>query len=142
MNARISRAQSAVPFKATRVCVESPLSGDIEINVLYADACMLDCLKRGEAPFLGHLLYTRVLNDQLAIDRQAGISAHLEWLRVAEIVTLYTDFGQSHGMRLAADLAFALRIPIEYRELGEGWRERIESARRATPGFFLRQAVV
>lgn len=56
------------------VIVESPYAGDIERNVAYARACIADCLKRGEAPFASHLLYTQpgVLDD--------GVPAEDRWL--------------------------------------------------------------
>lgn len=48
-----------------RVVVESPFAGDIQKNIEYARKCMADCLKRGEAPFASHLLYTQdgILDD-------------------------------------------------------------------------------
>ena len=40
------------------VIVESPYAGDVAANVEYARAAVADCLRRGEAPFASHLLYT------------------------------------------------------------------------------------
>src|SRR5215471_11914863 len=82
-----------------RVCVESPLSGDVTTHVLYADACQFDCLLRDEAPFLGHLLYPRVLDDANEYDRERGINAHMAWLRRADLVAFYVDFGVTRGMK-------------------------------------------
>jgi len=45
--------------KMTRVIIESPYAGDIEVNLKYAKLCILDSLKRGEAPLASHLLYTQ-----------------------------------------------------------------------------------
>jgi len=42
-----------------RVFIASPLRGNIERNQDYATWCMRDSLKRGEAPFVPHLLFTR-----------------------------------------------------------------------------------
>jgi hypothetical protein len=54
------------------VVVESPYAGNIERNLRYLRACMADCLRRGEAPFASHGLYTQpgVLRDELPKDRQ------------------------------------------------------------------------
>lgn len=41
------------------VVVESPYAGDVERNVAYAKRCVLDCLKRGEAPYASHLFFTQ-----------------------------------------------------------------------------------
>ena len=38
-----------------------------------ARRAMLDCLKRGEAPFASHLLYTQALDDSDAAHRKLGI---------------------------------------------------------------------
>ena len=38
-----------------RVIIESPYSGDIPRNLLYARLCVFDCLQRGEAPYASHL---------------------------------------------------------------------------------------
>lgn len=48
-----------------RVIVESPYAGDIERNMRYLRACLADCLRRGEAPFASHAIYTQpgVLDD-------------------------------------------------------------------------------
>lgn len=53
------------------VLLESPYAGNVELNVTYARACMRDCLKRGEAPFASHLLYTQpgVLDDLVPNER-------------------------------------------------------------------------
>ena len=57
------------------VYVESPYAGDVERNVQYARACLADCLRRGEAPFASHLLYTQegILDDLIEGERMKGI---------------------------------------------------------------------
>lgn len=117
-----------------RTCVETPLAGDYERNIMYADACMLDCLERYEAPFLGHLLYPRVLDDTAPRDRARGIAAHLAWLRACDQVVLYVDLGISAGMTEARGLAQELNLPIIERSLGLGWLERIAYL-KPTKGF-------
>lgn len=121
---------------ARRVCIESPLRGDVTRNVAYADACMLDALRRGEAPYLGHLLYPRVLDDGRAEDRELGIAAHIAWLRFADAVIVYTDRGVTDGMRRAIDLAHTIHLVTEYRELGTAWSTRFLGVVRTTDGFF------
>lgn len=119
---------------AQRVCVESPLKGDVERNIMYADACMLDCFARGEAPFLGHRFYPFVLDDDDERDRERGIAAHLAWLRVSELVAVYVDLGISGGMRKAILLARQLELPVIERTLGHGWLQTIGN-KRPTQGF-------
>lgn len=102
-----------------RVIVESPLAGDVERNIAYANACLRDCLLRGEAPFASHLLYARgALDDNDIKERALGIEAGLEWGNVAEATVVYTDLGISVGMRYGVEHAMMLNRPVEYRELG------------------------
>ena len=97
------------------VVLESPYAGDVELNKTYARACMKDCLDRGEAPMVSHLLYTQVLDDTDPVERQQGIDAGLAWRTVAEKSVVYTDLGISVGMQYGIDTAKAAGIPIEYR---------------------------
>ena len=107
------------------VILESPYAGDerpvnpatVEKNVAYARLCMLDCLKRGEAPMVSHLLYTQVLADNDPVERQLGIDAGLAWRKVAEKSVVYIDEGMSGGMWYGIDLARDQGIPIEFRSL-------------------------
>jgi len=119
---------------AKPVCIESPFRGDLKLNLQYADACMLDSLRRGEAPFLGHLLYPRVLDDTRDADRTHGIASHCAWLLLAETVIVCTDLGVSDGMLIAVQLAGDHDIPVQYRTLGRDWTEQ-DPRIGSTPGF-------
>ena len=99
------------------VMIESPYAGDVERNEDYARRCLLDSLRRGEAPMAGHLLYTQVLNDGNESERALGIRAHMAWLRHASKVVVYEDLGVSKGMQLAIDLADTIGIPVVRRKL-------------------------
>lgn len=106
------------------VIMESPYKNADEsehkLNILYARACMKDCLTRFEAPAASHLLYTQVLDDNDAIDRDIGIKAGLAWGRVAEATVVYTDRGISQGMRYGIENARKAGRPIEHRTIS-GW---------------------
>ena len=99
------------------VVLESPYAGNIEANVEYARKCVLDSLKRGEAPIASHLLYTQpgILNDDKPLERQLGINAGLEWTRVADASVVYTDLGISDGMKFGIITAVGAGISVEYR---------------------------
>ena len=101
------------------VILESPYAGDVENNVAYARACMADCLHRGEAPFVSHLLYTQpgVLDDTIPEQRKLGMEAGFEWRRVAELTVVYTDNGISGGMQEGIDRSIEMGIPVEYRSI-------------------------
>jgi len=88
-----------------RVILETPFAGDIEAHVAYARRCLRDCLARGEAPIASHLLYPQILDDSIAAERALGIAAGLGWLRLAEAMVAYIDYGISPGMRAAMEAA-------------------------------------
>lgn len=92
-------------------------------NVVYARACVADCLRQGEAPFASHLLYTQpgVLRDGVPLERAHGIDAGLEIALRADRTVVYTDRGISLGMRYGIQHAEAHDRPVEYRRL-KGWK--------------------
>jgi hypothetical protein len=100
-----------------RVIVESPLAGDFKRNRRYARLCLLDCLRRGEAPYASHLLYPQMLDDEIQEERDLGIQAGLAWGEAGEIRVVYTDLGTSRGMEYGVQAAKALGQPVEYRKL-------------------------
>ena len=106
-----------------RVILESPYAGNVELNERYARACMADCLRRGEAPYASHLLYTQpgVLDDLVPEQRKLGIDAGFAWRDVAEATVVYDDLGISTGMKYGIEHAERGGKPIEYRRLGGEW---------------------
>jgi len=106
-----------------RVVIESPFAGDRERNVEYAKACLLDSLKRGEAPFASHLLYPYVLDDDNQEHRKLGMEAGFAWLSCALASCVYTDLGISPGMAKGVAIAEDYGVPVEYRTLGAPWSE-------------------
>jgi len=97
--------------------LESPFAGNVEANTEYARKCMLDSLKRGEAPMVSHLLYTQVLDDTIPNERKLGIDAGLSWRKVAEKTVVYIDLGISNGMQYGIDDAVKNNREIEYRRI-------------------------
>ncbi len=102
------------------VIIESPYAGPLD-NIWYAQACLLDSLRRGEAPIASHLLHTQVLDDLRPDERELGIEAGLAWYRVAEKCVVYEDRGTSGGMITGIRRAKQFGVPVEYRRL-EAWR--------------------
>lgn len=105
-----------------RVVIESPFAGDTVRNLAYLRAAMADCLRRGDAPFASHGLYTQpgVLDDDKPIERELGIVAGFAWRDVAELTAVYADLGISKGMQYGIDDATRKGRPVEYRTL-TGW---------------------
>lgn len=95
----------------------------LNLHIAYARAAMLDCLRRGEAPYASHLLYTQpgVLDDTVSADRSLGIEAGLAWGKKADATVVYEDLGISGGMALGIATAKAEGRPVEMRRLGLPW---------------------
>lgn len=100
------------------VVIESPLAGDVEGNQRYLSACLLDSLKRGEAPFASHRLYPGVLDDLKPDERALGIKAGLAIAAKLDATIVYTDLGISNGMLMGIEHAQQNGRPIFYRTLG------------------------
>jgi len=107
--------------KMKRVIVESPYQATSQdmftTHLNYARACMHDSLMRGEAPFLSHLLYTQVLNDDDPPQREIGLEAGFLWGFCAELVAVYIDFDISAGMQQGIQRYQQHGIPVEMRSL-------------------------
>lgn len=104
------------------VMLESPYAAangvSVEEHVAYARRCLLDSLRRGEAPIASHLLYTQVLDDSVPAERQLGIDAGLAWRDVAWGSVVYTDYGVSRGMMLGVDAMLSAGKPVDFRQIG------------------------
>jgi hypothetical protein len=104
------------------VIIESPYAGDVDKNIRYARACMRDSLKKGESPFVMHLLYTQegILDDDIPNERNLGIEAGLAWGKQASKTVVYTDLGITPGMEKGIKRAQEEGREVEYREL-DSW---------------------
>ena len=104
-----------------RVIIESPYAGDIDRNTLYARRAMKDSISRGEAPLASHLLYTQpgILDENKPEERKLGIECGYEWMKQADLVAFYTDYGFSPGMNKALDKVVELHLPRIFRRIGE-----------------------
>lgn len=101
------------------VVIESPYAGDVDGNVDYCRECMADSLRRGEAPFASHILYTQpgILNDLIPEERKLGTEAGFAWGEKAALVAFYVDKGWSSGMKAGYLRAISRGSPVEIRSL-------------------------
>lgn len=100
-----------------KVIIESPYAGDMKKNREYARLCLLDCLKRGEAPFASHLLYTQVMNESDPEMRKLGIETGLEFGKCCDKTVVYYDLGFSEGMLKGILSATQCAREIEFRTI-------------------------
>lgn len=112
--AAILAAKRAAQF--VPVLLESPFAG---APPEYVHDCILDCLRRGEAPIASHVLYTQALDDAKPDERALGIAAGfaLRWLTARTVV--YTDLGLAPGVRDGIEHAESIKHAIELRSLAE-----------------------
>jgi hypothetical protein len=91
-------------------------------NVIFAQRCMADCLKRDESVFASHLLYTQpgVLDDDQADERHLGLIAGRRFMAVCDKAVCYVDRGISSGMHGDLEEALRLKTPINFRRLDGG----------------------
>lgn len=120
----LTETQPAVGTPRPIVIVESPYQGDVARNERYLDACLRDSLRRGEAPFASHGLYTRpgVLRDSDPVERELGIQTGFAFRRAAAFTVVYTDLGISDGMRRGIEDAQKIGGAVEFRQLEGEWK--------------------
>lgn len=100
-----------------RVIIESPYAGDTARNLSYARTCLRDCLERGESPLASHLLYTQVLDDDVARERALGMAAGWVWFGAAQALVVCVDLGVTEGMRRGIQRARNQDLPVIYRRV-------------------------
>lgn len=110
-------------MSATTVVLESPYAAPepagLERNLTYARAALRDSLRRSEAPFASHLLYTQpgVLDDNNPEERLLGISAGFALSQSFVATAVYVDLGISEGMYLGIMDALRCRRFLFFRAL-------------------------
>lgn len=104
------------------VFVVSPYSAtektQLEGNVAYAVMAMRDCFARGEAPYVGHIMYPCVLRDDVPEERTLGMESAWGFLARCDLMVVYTDRGVSIGMQADINEAKRLGVPIVTRQIG------------------------
>ena len=112
-----------------RVIIESPYAGHIQMNEIYGELCMHDCLvNHNETPYASHLLYTRkwVLRDDHPEERKLGIDAGFYWREVADQTNFYIDLGVTDGMVLGIEDCMEKGNEYTVRNLPDELWERFE----------------
>ena len=104
-----------------RVYLESPYRNpdpeEHQKNIEYAKACMLDSISKEESPFVSHLLYPQVLDDNDPDDRTLGMNLGFYMACMCEKSVFYTDLGISEGMAKGIKVAREEQRKIVFRKL-------------------------
>ena len=87
--------------------VESPFRArtahEFKKHIQYRNRCIKFCIDGGFVPLASHMMYTKVLDDNIPAERDLGISLGYELYRVASMVFFFTDLGVSEGMQKAQE---------------------------------------
>lgn len=104
-----------------KVCIESPYAAqgfqNVRGNIEYAERCLEHALRVGVAPFASHLLYTRVLDDEIPEERRMGMAAGFVIGDMCDERWFYVDRGMSRGMKMAWERAMERGQPVRKVEL-------------------------
>lgn len=134
-------------MKRVFVCSPFRAEDDDELrkHLAYAEAAKLDCLGRGESPYVPHTSLTTVLLET-ELERQLGMRAGRAWLESADLVAVYNDLGISEGMSDEVEIAKDAGVRVESRSikaLDHGSLRRFGSLHLVVPhGFSMAGHVV
>lgn len=101
------------------VTLESPLAGNVQMNLAYARRCVRDCLTLGEAAFGSHIYFAQegILDDLVLEERELGIEAGFVLGDLTDKTVVYTDLGISGAMARGIARAESRGRSVEYRTL-------------------------
>lgn len=95
------------PGEARRVFICSPFSDNPDWNVRFAEAACREAYENGCLPVAPHLFFTRFLKDGDGLEREYGIAAGHELMKICDEITVYAVDGRvTAGMQ--SDIAFAI----------------------------------
>ncbi|MDD5551485.1 MAG: hypothetical protein PHS34_09510, partial [Candidatus Omnitrophica bacterium] len=103
------------PFKD--FCMENGEFRPAGINVQYAQACCIDCIRKGESPYASHLQFPQFLDENT--ERETGLAAGQAWYAHAVYMVVYDDYGITPGMQAGIDYFKSIKpdAKIEMRKL-------------------------
>lgn len=82
--------------------------------------CMMatkDSLKRHEAPMATSLFYYATLNIHVSIEKDIGLQSMLSWIKNADTLAIYCDYGITQAMDLCIKTAKMKGTHMEYRNI-------------------------
>ena len=85
----------------------------------YANFCLLDSMRLGEAPFLMYQLLTKVLNTRQTFEHNDAFFFYVNWIPVADVLAVYIYHGITASMQMSINIAKKHTTRIEYRVIGK-----------------------
>lgn len=84
----------------------------------YAIRAVRDSINRNEAPLASHVMYYD-LSIRNPIERDIGLQLQLSWLKHAQAVVVYNDWGITPAMQVVLNAAAVRNKRIEFRTIGD-----------------------
>ena len=84
----------------------------------YATRAIKDSLSKNEAPLASYVFYSDALSPRNPIERDIGLQSQLTWMKGADIIAVYMDFGITPAMQAVINSAILRVKRIEYRTIG------------------------
>jgi len=84
----------------------------------YAVRASQDSIKRHEAPISTSLFFYDTLNIHVRIEKDIGLQSMMSWIRHADVLAVYIDYGITQAMDLCIKIAKIKGCKIEYRTVG------------------------
>lgn len=107
--------------KRNRVIALTPFAGEDVVNLQkfkrYSKRVIQDCISRGEAGIVvnSFLASTDSMTNQ---GRAIAIGSAVEWVKVAEVIAVYEDYGITPTMQTILNVAQQRNKRIEFRTVG------------------------
>lgn len=124
-----SAVQKADPTEALRV-IKQPRKSVIVVTPFVAEdpakaammqryslRCFRDALGKTEAPLVTNAMFGD-LNFRNPIERDLGLQTQLAWMKAADLVAFYVDFGMTPAMEVVMNAAKLKQKRIEQRLIG------------------------
>ena len=97
-----------------RIFICSKLRGNIKQNIERAKKFSRDVLMQGHIPFTPHIYFTQFLDELNEKERNQGINAGLEWLKLCDEVWVF-DQEISEGKKKEIELAKELNKVVRFK---------------------------
>ena len=97
-----------------RIFICSKLRGNIKQNIERAKRFSRYVLMQGHIPFTPHIYFTQFLDELNEEERNQGINAGLEWLKLCDEVWVF-DQEISEGMKKEIELAKKLNKVVRFK---------------------------
>ena len=98
------------------IYVASPYRGDVETNLAFAKECCNFVLEQGCNFFCPHLMYTQVLNDDIAEERELGLKLGQDMLLKCDELWC---FGEVITEGMKAEIEYAKGNGIAIRQIAD-----------------------